>query len=450
MGSTNRVAFAKTHLETSTKGTFAMIRSSLRRCKRALLRQLGIEDLLAQGAVTAARTEIVLRRIEVETASVREQLVAARDEMITALSRFVGVRHESMARLVESETAALRALVQGVASPQEHLLRILYEVEGRVSSTTTDEAERVSSVVRSQVKEVRSALSEHVGVIRGWNLDRWKIGEFEGLIRYLRRKDYFRAIQDGELHVPRLVTQHPVAVSSNDTKFPRGCKTDNSIAPRFNHQLYRLFSDRPRLRVLDLGCAGGGFVRSLIDDGHFAVGLEGSDFPLLNQTGEWSTIPKHLFTCDITKQFHLCDDETGEPLRFDAITAWELMEHIPEDSLGCLLENLDRHLAPDGLLLFSIATFLDWDHQTGTIWHVTVKPREWWEDRFARHGFEVEDRHPFGKDDWLRGSGMCRGDWHEDDGMGFHVVLRRKESADGQRESSNGRVEAAWRTDEAA
>ena len=102
------------------------------------------------------------------------------------------------------------------------------------------------------------------------------------------------------------------------------------------------------------------------------------------------------------------------------------MEHIPDEGLPRLFENLDRHLAPGGLLLFSIATFLDWDQRTGVVWHVTVKPRSWWEDRFERLGFEVEEEHPFGKDDWLRGSGQCRGDWHEDDGLGFHVVLRRK------------------------
>ncbi len=226
--------------------------------------------------------------------------------------------------------------------------------------------------------------------------------------------------------MPRLETDHPVAISSNDTKFPRGCKNDNSIAPRFNRKLYQLFKGAKPLRVLDLGCAGGGFVRSLLDDGHFGVGLEGSDYPLINQTGEWSTISNHLFTCDVTKPFRLADRDTDQPLLFDAITAWEVMEHIPDEALPRLIENLDGHLAPGGLLLFSIATFLDWDYQTGVVWHVTVKPRTWWEDRFADLGFEVEDEHPFGKDDWLRGSGQCRGDWHEDDGLGFHIALRRK------------------------
>jgi SAM-dependent methyltransferase len=181
--------------------------------------------------------------------------------------------------------------------------------------------------------------------------------------------------------------------------------------------------------VLDLGCAGGGLVRSIIDDGHFAVGLEGSDYPMLNQTGEWGTIPLHLFTCDITKPFRLTDRSAGDPILFDAVTAWEVMEHIPEHDLPGLFENIERHLMPGGCLLFSIATFLDWDQRTGTIWHNTVKPREWWYERFAMLGFRVEGLHPFGKDDWVRGSGQCRGDWHEDEGLGFHVLLKRSAEA---------------------
>jgi SAM-dependent methyltransferase len=284
-------------------------------------------------------------------------------------------------------------------------------------------------------------------------LDRWKIRELEGLLRYLRRSDYLQAIRDGVLIVPRLETEHPVAIASNDTKFPRGAKNDNSIAPRFNRKLTQFLAATPRLRVLDVGCAGGGFVRSLIDDGHFAVGLEGSDYPFLNQTGEWSTIPKNLFTCDITKPMQLYDSSTNEPLLFDVITAWEVLEHIPEEGLGRMFDNLERHLAPRGYLFLSIATHMDWDPQTGTIWHVTLKPRNWWIDWFSANGFVVEDQHPFGNDDWVRGSGQCRGDWHAADGgegfqlvdvgMGFHVVLKRKSSESSRLDYSTARLAQA-------
>jgi SAM-dependent methyltransferase len=329
------------------------------------------------------------------------------------------------------------ALARAVRFPDEQTARSLAETERRLGSMLASEAQRVCSLLDSQAQSIRSSIANHIDPILSWDLDRWKIREYEGLIRFFRRKEYFEAIREGKLAVPRLETQHPVAIDSIDTKFPRGCKNDNSIALRFNHKLYEFLNARPHLRVLDLGCAGGGFVRSLIDDGHFAVGLEGSDYPLVNQTGEWSTIPKHLFTCDISQPFHLFDSGTDEPLRFDAITAWELMEHIPEDGLGCLLENIDRHLAPHGYLLFSIATYQDWDPETGTCWHVTIKPRDWWEELYARHGFVIEDQHPFGKDDWLRGSGLCRYDWNGEAGKGFHVVLRRRTAGDSWRQSSN-------------
>ena len=361
-----------------------MIRSWLRQCKRSLLRHLGFYDLYGQNAALEAQNETVRQLLESEIAASRARSTAAQHEVLAAINRLIA-SNDLLTRLIETETAGLGNRLQGLAASQAEVFSIL----------------------------------------KGWNLDQWKIMEYEGLMRYFRRKDYLQAIRDGLLPVPRLETEFPIAIASNDTKAPRGCKNDNSISPRFNRKLYQLFKDRTRLRVLDLGCAGGGLVRSLIDDGHFALGLEGSDYPLLNQSFEWSTIPHHLFTCDITKPFRLFDSATNEPLQFDVITAWEVMEHIAEDDLGGLMENLDRHLAPEGVLLFSIATFLDWDEQSGTIWHVTVKSREWWIDRFARHGFTIEEQHPFGKDDWLRGSGQCRGDWHETQDLGFHVVLRR-------------------------
>ncbi len=279
-----------------------------------------------------------------------------------------------------------------------------------------EQSEVTHRLVTEQAERTRTAVAGG---------DEWKVLELETLLRFLRKKEYLAAIKSGELDVPELQTEHLLAADSSDTLYPRGAKQDNSICLRFNQRLYQLFDRRPGLKILDLGCAGGGLVRTLIDDGHFAVGLEGSDYPLVNQCGEWGTIPHHLLTCDITKPFTLTSRATGEPLRFDAITAWEVMEHIPENRIGAMMANVERHLAPGGWVLFSIATFMDHSPSLGVEWHRTVQPRVWWEAKFAEFGFVPSGEHPFGPYDWLRGSGNCRYDARPEDGMGFHIALRR-------------------------
>jgi 2-polyprenyl-3-methyl-5-hydroxy-6-metoxy-1,4-benzoquinol methylase len=256
-------------------------------------------------------------------------------------------------------------------------------------------------------------------------VDRWKVQELEGLLRYLRRRVYEDDVAAGRIAVPDLFTDHPVALDTDDTTHPRGAMNDNSICYRFNQKLPRLFPDRSRLAVLDLGCAGGGFVRSLIDDGHFAVGIDGSDTPRLLRLGEWGTIPHHLHTCDITKPFALRDRATGDPLRFDAITAWEVLEHIREDDLPGLMRNIADHLAPGGLFFCSVATFRDEVPELGAVYHHTVQPRDWWVPALARLGFEVVPQTVITDDDWVRGAGNCRYDYRaEAEGLGFHLVLR--------------------------
>lgn len=180
-----------------------------------------------------------------------------------------------------------------------------------------------------------------------------------------------------------LDTDHPVALDSPDHIEPRSTARDNSINLAFNKRLFDLFDNRLPT-VLDLGCAGGGMVRSFIQSGAVAVGLEGSDYNLVHQRAEWATIPDYLFTCDIGYPFtlHLGD---GKPFRFDVITAWEFLEHIPEDRVGRVLDNISRHIKAGGLVIGSISDnpsvwvkskFPNLDH------HQTKKPLWWWNERF--------------------------------------------------------------------
>lgn len=100
---------------------------------------------------------------------------------------------------------------------------------------------------------------------------------------------YFHRYGTEPLYV--IDTDEPVARYSADHVWPHGTIHDSSVNHRFNLKLYDWLGRRPDLAVLDLGCAGGGFVRSFLDDGYTAVGVEGSDVSLRLRSGEWGAIP---------------------------------------------------------------------------------------------------------------------------------------------------------------
>jgi SAM-dependent methyltransferase len=198
-------------------------------------------------------------------------------------------------------------------------------------------------------------------------------------------------------------TDKPVAYDSPDHLEPWGTARDNSVNWRFNRKLFAYLSTG--VRVLDLGCAGGGFVKSILDAGGFAVGVEGSDYSKKHRRAEWATIPDHLFTADVTVPFRLeSRDErgVGKPLLFDVITAWELLEHIAEDGLAGMAANILAHLDRGGIVIASIAPYED--VVNGVRLHQTVRELSWWIERLGQLGLE---RRPaierYFHLDWVRG-----------------------------------------------
>jgi len=229
----------------------------------------------------------------------------------------------------------------------------------------------------------------------------------------------------GQAPLYRIESKHPVAVSSDDHKHPRGSIYDNSVHAAFNARTAEYVRGRAPIRLLDLGCAGGGLVRSFLADGHVAIGLEGSDRSQRAKSGEWGTCPLHLFTCDLTKPFRIVDRD-GRPLTFDVITSWEVLEHIPEGALDTLVASITGHLAEGGLFIGSVDTDPDGNLLTGATYHVTLKPKPWWLEVFARGGLEEVPSHPYEIEDYVRGNGLGFKDWDPRDGTGFHLVLRRR------------------------
>src|SRR4029077_17423945 len=124
--------------------------------------------------------------------------------------------------------------------------------------------------------------------------------------------------------------------------------------------------------ILDLGCAGGGMVRTFVDQGHTAVGIEGSDYSKKAGRAEWKHLTdKTLFTADITKPFDI------SPRWFNVITLWEVIEHIVEEDLPQVFDNIARHLAIGGIVIMSVSP--NEDYSDGVAVHQCVHDKEWWE-----------------------------------------------------------------------
>lgn len=182
----------------------------------------------------------------------------------------------------------------------------------------------------------------------------------------------------------QLKTKYPVAYKSPDHLMPFGTRYDQSRNKRFNVNLYRLFPENYIIKLMDLGCSGGTFVRDVINEGHFAIGLEGSDWSKKFRRAAWASIPDLLFTCDITKKFDVLEIPKKKRIRFDVITAWEVMEHIKVEDLSDLISNVKRHLLPSGIFIVSVTCV---PHVVGGInLHQTIKTKNWWLKMFKKNG----------------------------------------------------------------
>lgn len=233
-----------------------------------------------------------------------------------------------------------------------------------------------------------------------------------------------------------------IAYDSPDHLHPLGTAQNNSVNQRFNEKIYTILLNYPRPhKILDLGCSGGGFVRSCIDDGCIAVGVEGSDYSRILKRAEWKTIPDKLFVCDITAPFQVKVDNGGEVSRmqFDIVTCWEVMEHIKESDLAMVAENVKKHLLPHGLWVMSVSKVDDFFE--GVNLHQTVKPKKWWIEKFASLGLtHLEAYETYFSEQYIRGNRYESKD-------SFHLILCKtpKEAPPVPRYPLSARLYDNWR-----
>jgi SAM-dependent methyltransferase len=222
---------------------------------------------------------------------------------------------------------------------------------------------------------------------------------------------------NGEFRIS-VKAEREVAYESPDHLCPWGTRRDNSKNRRFNFKLERLFQNITKTpSVLDLGCSGGGFVKTCVDDGWLAVGIEGSNYSKIHKRAEWLSIPGFLFTCDITGEFEilLTNNEGVRRITFDVVTAWDVIEHIAEENLPKVAENAKKHLSPHGLWILSVSP--NEEVINGVRLHQSVHPKEWWIENFVQLGFEhLEEYVRYFNTQFIRGPK------YEAPGS-FHLVL---------------------------
>ena len=207
----------------------------------------------------------------------------------------------------------------------------------------------------------------------------------------------------------KLETDYPIAYESNDHLSPDSTMEGVSRPTLFVQNCIAVLGQD--MRALDLGTGAAGIVYEFAMNGVLAVGVDGSDFCKRNKIGYWPLLGNNLFTCDITRKFRFLNRDTNAISQFDVVTMWEVLEHIDEAGLPELFANICNHLKGDGFFIGSIS-FVEYNDPSGNPYHVTLRPWEWWTEKFSAFGLEVQDEHPFNEKWFPRGNGPRFQDFH--------------------------------------
>jgi len=193
----------------------------------------------------------------------------------------------------------------------------------------------------------------------------------------------------------KLITNNPVAWNSPDHLYPCGTAHDNSTDYNFITEIENFFNNK-QLNFLDIGCSGGQLVVDFNNRGHNAIGIEGSDYSIIHNRANWPTYyNKLLFTCDATKPYTITDDNDVN-VKFDCITAWEVIEHIAPEELNQFFTNIINHMDENSIFVGSISehpSYWDYGGVTRQL-HQSVFDKQYWMGEILPKYFKVEN-YPF-------------------------------------------------------
>ena len=140
------------------------------------------------------------------------------------------------------------------------------------------------------------------------------------------------------------------------------------------------------LRLYDIGCGDGLFLKAAIGQGFDVGGLEPMD--------KAREQDRKKLGCEIDKEPFKSSPTVG----FDVITAWQVIEHV--DKPGELFDQIHMNLKPGGFFAVSTVNLESWQARLfGSNWLHLDPPRHLWVGRrkeveklLEKHGFKVVAR----------------------------------------------------------
>jgi SAM-dependent methyltransferase len=128
--------------------------------------------------------------------------------------------------------------------------------------------------------------------------------------------------------------------------------------------------------VLDAGCGSGIVVRRFLAKGYAARGVELSDWIVRTECPDlWQ---------DGVVQIGSLEDLPYRDNSFDLVFSSDVLEHIPEESIPRVVSELVRVSRRDLFMSISLRP-----SSMNNKYHVTLRPREWWERQFTDCGVTV-------------------------------------------------------------